>query len=201
MFLPYFLGTKGLVLDIGCHDGYFLEACRQEGISAIGFDIDPVHVQCCLDKGLRAVCADLRAMWEQVPGSFSGIFASHIVEHLAPSELKDFIHELSQRIAQGGVVAIATPNPANLAVIGIDFWNDISHVRPYPEEVLRSLLIREGFEIIESGEVPVFFNTLPAMLLHIIRWPLLRFLGIHRHMRRGDTFIVARRSGAALGSP
>ncbi len=52
-----------------------------------------------------------------------------------------------QKLRPGGLIAIETPNPANLLMASHYFWNDPTHVRPLPEALLTFMLQYAGFSI------------------------------------------------------
>jgi SAM-dependent methyltransferase len=183
-----------VVLDIGCGNGVFLELLKDRSVRGIGVDSFPACVEVCRKKGLQAELAELLQYVEQSTEMFSGIFCSHIVEHLSPqTALKLFAH--SNRILNpGGRIIIVTPNTRDIDVITERFWLDITHVRPYPIPLLEAMLKHEGFSIEKSGIDPD--SGIPLLSknpLKILRKTLLK-LRWGEFWGRGDSFVIGRKS-------
>ncbi len=80
------------VLDLGCGRGEFLEAAREAGRGASGFDQSEECVNLCRSKGLHAEKADLFAYLDGLADqSLGGIYCSQVVEHIDPHRLPDLI--------------------------------------------------------------------------------------------------------------
>jgi len=52
-YVDRFRGTAGVVVDIGCGRGEFLEAAQSSGLRAQGIDLDKSSVEVCRAKGLK----------------------------------------------------------------------------------------------------------------------------------------------------
>src|SRR3989304_2047551 len=75
-YVPYF-PKDGMVLDLGCGRGEFLELLREEGIEAAGVDSNAQMVDICLDKGLRCEKGDLlESLADRPDGGPGGLFSS-----------------------------------------------------------------------------------------------------------------------------
>ena len=66
--------------------------------------------------------------------SFDVIHCSHLVEHLEPQDVYSFMLEADRCLAPGGHLIISTP------LLWDGFYNDLSHVRPYPPSVFITYL-------------------------------------------------------------
>jgi SAM-dependent methyltransferase len=150
-YLPYVAFLKeephrGSVVDIGCGRGEWLEILREEGIDAIGVDLNERQAQAAKDLGLHVVIADaLGWMGQQQDRSVSLLSAMHIIEHMTFEQVVDFLKEAARILKPGAALLIETPNPESLIVGGYKFWLDPTHVRPYPPELLSQLLASFSF--------------------------------------------------------
>ncbi|MCL5292419.1 MAG: class I SAM-dependent methyltransferase [Actinobacteria bacterium] len=135
------------VLDIGCGQGEFLELLRDRGINPIGVDISEEALFACQKKGLEIHNADAFVFLTANPHRFDGIFASHFIEHFTPPDVLHFFELCGKSLKPGGLIIIVTPNTSDLVVITQWFWLDPTHVRPYPMELVKSLLSQSGFSI------------------------------------------------------
>lgn len=108
--LKHFCGNKqeGRVLDFGCGGGFLLSFLRDQGWSAIGYDVGPAALQSCREQGFSVV-SDLHDIDD---ASVSAVVMSHVVEHL--EDPGSTLHHLKRLLAPRGRVFIATPNVTSL---------------------------------------------------------------------------------------
>ena len=140
---------KGTVLDIGCGRGEFLQALREKNIECKGLDNDSEIINEFKEKGYDAENIGFKEF--ETDKKYTGIMASHIIEHIPGLEIYDFLKKINNLLKINGVSVIITPNFQNLEVATETFWRDIEYERPYPLSLLESLLINNGFEIIDKG--------------------------------------------------
>jgi O-antigen chain-terminating methyltransferase len=147
-YLDYFKGCKN-VLDIGCGRGEFLELMKENGINAQGLEIDVNMANFCKSKELKVNVMDAISFLEQVDdNSLDGIFIDQVVEHLEPDYLVRMLKLCYQKLMYGYFVIIETVNPLSL-VSFVNFYIDLSHVKPLHPETMRFLLEVAGFRDIE----------------------------------------------------
>jgi O-antigen chain-terminating methyltransferase len=134
------------VVDIGCGRGEFLSTLKDNGISALGVDMNAEMVERANKLGLKATQSDaLTYLSAQKPNSLSAITGFHIVEHIPFEPLMAIFAECYRTIARGGFVLFETPNPRSLSVGANTFYLDPSHIRPVPPELLAFMLEYVGF--------------------------------------------------------
>ncbi len=154
----------GLVLDLGCGRGEFLEVMREAGLPARGVDLSAESVALVRAKGLEAVEADLFEHLVQLPeNSVSGIYCAQVVEHLPPERLPDLAALAAAKLRDGGVLAIETPNPECLAIFSTHFYIDPTHTRPIPPVLLAFYLEEAGFGQIEVERLYPAVETMPSL--------------------------------------
>jgi len=145
-FLPYFQ-LKGRVLDLGCGRGEFLELLREQGIEAVGFDLNEQMVEICLDKGLDCRKGDiLAALADTEDNTLGGIYSAQVIEHLPPPYLKKLIATAFSKIQPGGHIVLETINPASVFALVQIYFLDLTHQRPIHPQTLKFLLESSGFE-------------------------------------------------------
>ncbi len=150
--IPYakFLADSKVVasiLDVGCGQGAFLEGCRRikPDWNLTGLELDASLAEQARDLGHHVLIGDAIEVLSGQPtvGLFDAIHLSHIIEHLSPNDLMDLLAVCVKSLTDGGVIIVRTPNWHNPHVNGGGFWDDFSHVRPYPvaafEPILNSL--------------------------------------------------------------
>jgi len=154
-YLSFFHERK-LVVDLACGRGEFLARALDEGISAIGFDRDPAHIRLCRDRGLQAVEGDpLDSLRRADVAGCDAILCSHVVEHFEPADVLRLFVTASELLPVGAPMVVRTTHPSAAAAGDAHFWADPTRVRPYPVELLRQLLTRAGFSVLDAGNEPL----------------------------------------------
>jgi 2-polyprenyl-3-methyl-5-hydroxy-6-metoxy-1,4-benzoquinol methylase len=163
-YVARFAGTQGVILDIGCGRGEFMEAARDAGLQVRGIDLSEECVSLCRGKGLEAEVADLfQYLADLQDGSLGGVYCSQVVEHLPPGRLPVMIQLLGKKLRAGALVAFETPNPECLAIFATHFYIDPTHTRPVPAVLLRFYIEEAGFGNVEIERLAPAVETLPAL--------------------------------------
>jgi SAM-dependent methyltransferase len=146
----HLLRTRRRVVDLGCGRGELLELLRHEGVSAYGVELDPDVVAVCREKELEVVQGDAVSHVEALEkGAADGIIASHLIEHFPPDLLWRLITAAGEKLDEGGILILETPNPESLLAGSINFHRDPTHVRPVHPDTLSFLCESAGFRDIE----------------------------------------------------
>jgi SAM-dependent methyltransferase len=147
-FVKHFQGCKR-VLDIGCGRGEFLELLRDNGITAIGVDIDEDMAGYCRSKGLSVELSGGVEYLESLDDkSLDGIFLDQVVEHLEPAYLMKLLSTGYKKLNYGYNIVVETVNPLSLTSF-INFYIDMTHKKPVHPDTLSFLLSSFGFRDIE----------------------------------------------------
>lgn len=146
------------VLDVGCGDGTFLELVRSRGARGVGVELDPEKVALC--RGLGLEVRHCRAQELSAQGeTFDFVAMIQIIEHLSPDDALSVLDSVCRMLSPGGRLFIVTPNFANPFVAHTNFWLDVTHVRPYPEPLLRRMCTALGFPHVQSGTMGEEMDT------------------------------------------
>lgn len=125
-----YLKDCSLILDVGCGHGYFAET-NPNSIIGVDFNIDSLHL--CGGKGIKAINASaLKLPFKD--NTFDGVHCAHIIEHFTPEKAQILLKEINRVTRTSGIVLIKTPMPNKY------FYNEPTHVRPYPPLALLELL-------------------------------------------------------------
>ena len=141
----------GIVLDVGCGGGLFLQMLAQRGaqrVVGLDFSLDAAGVAWSR-SGIPAVCATLsRAPF--APSSCAAITMFHVLEHLYdPASYLQAAHEL---LAPNGRLIVQVPNAAcwQFLLFG-ERWNGLDvprHLIDFRSQDLDMLLESCGFEVV-----------------------------------------------------
>jgi 2-polyprenyl-3-methyl-5-hydroxy-6-metoxy-1,4-benzoquinol methylase len=112
-FAAKMLATRKHVLEIGCADAFGTRVVRQEVSNVTAVDFDPIFVDDVKRRmnpnwAFEVLVHDIVA--GPVPGSYDGIFALDVLEHIAPEHEDTFISNILASLAPHGVVLLGTPS-------------------------------------------------------------------------------------------
>lgn len=134
-------------LDLGCGRGEWLEVLREAGYAASGVDLDDGMLAGLRKRGYDVRRMDaLQALRESPDASVAVVSAFHLVEHIPFDDVRALIREAMRVLKPGGLLILETPNPENIVVGSNLFYQDPTHLRPLPTELLRFAVEFEGFE-------------------------------------------------------
>lgn len=137
----------GLVLDLGCGRGEWLEVLSEHGYACRGVDMNNVMIGEARALGLDAVEQDAIAHLRSLDSdSVSAVTSMHLVEHLPYEVLIRLVDEALRVLQPGGVLILETPNPENLTVGSYWFYMDPTHRNPIPPALLQWVVEARGFE-------------------------------------------------------
>ena len=113
------------ILDVGCGYGRNIDFLTQNGFADVtGIDINPEIVEANQKRGLKCIGVDA-LKGGGLESRFDVVLMSHVIEHFAPADLKDFIDSYLEYLVPDGYLVIATPLMSDY------FYDDFDHVKPY----------------------------------------------------------------------
>ncbi|MBK8901480.1 MAG: class I SAM-dependent methyltransferase [Anaerolineaceae bacterium] len=142
----------GQVLDVGCGIGEFLQ---QYNGDSLGIDINPLMVRHCHQQGFTC-CVSGAYPLPFTEGSFDGVLASNILEHL--DSVETAVAEAARVLKPGGVLAITVPQEAG-------FKHDDTHVNLLKQSDLAQIARRFNLQQKQSYFYP-FRLEWPGKLLY-----------------------------------
>ena len=83
------------------------------------------------------------------PGDVDGIVVSHVVEHLPPDVVSRLVEAAWERLPEGGLLVMETPNPESLVAGSVNFHRDPTHLRPVHPDTLAFICESAGFARVE----------------------------------------------------
>lgn len=189
--LRHFRGASP-VLDLGCGPGVLLGQLKSIGVRGEGVEYLPQVAREAARRGFRVHRKEVLSFLRGAKRSaYGGIMASHIIEHLPPSRVPEFLRNCARALRPGGILVILAPNPRNIGVITQTFWGDLEHTRPYALHLLVRLVAGAGFEILSAGDDP--YTRQPGFLHRPLNF--VRRLIVGDYWQGSDLLVVARRAG------
>jgi len=185
-------GAATRMLDVGCHNGFWLQHQPQECATRVGCDLEPV----ALYPDIRYVRCDARGL-PLATGSFDVCTAWDVLEHVSDDQL--MLRELSRVLRPGGHARLSVPHkqiavfPAPLTPWLHHRWQHSVRTGYTPSEV-QSLARANGFD--ECYVIPLkapWFRSL--YLIASLIWSIWRPAG------RCLVAALARRDAAAGFGP
>jgi 2-polyprenyl-3-methyl-5-hydroxy-6-metoxy-1,4-benzoquinol methylase len=157
-YARYFVeGNCRRVVDLGCGRGVFLDILRAAGLEGIGVDSSAETLEPLKARGHEVVHGDVLAFLRDAESAgrhYDGIFCSHVIEHMPGEVAIEMLRLISKVLRPGGRLLLVTPNMAHPEVATKIFWLDVTHVRPYPRELLEAILQQVGMKVLESMDDP-----------------------------------------------
>jgi len=103
----------------------------------------------------------------KIPNNFFDVIIfSHVIEHLRNGykALSDIIKKLKRK----GIIYLETPSIKSVNfphIVGLNFYDDFTHIKPYFIERINKFLINNKFSIIEIGRHRSLSKTLMTPLI------------------------------------
>lgn len=132
---------KGKVLDVGAGN----EGLYWYHNNTVMFDRSKELAELCKKHNYPFKQGDVTRKWPFRDKTFDVVWAGHIIEHLAVKEASHFLREAYRVLKEGGHVILITPSTASLLL----FYSEWTHIRPYDQTSLTSILRDHRFEIID----------------------------------------------------
>jgi 2-polyprenyl-3-methyl-5-hydroxy-6-metoxy-1,4-benzoquinol methylase len=112
-FVAKMFSGRRHVLEVGCADAFATRIVCQEVDELTAVDFDPVFVE-DVNKRMRPNwkfnCFMHDLLEKPVPGSFDGIYALDVLEHIQPSAEKQFLANFAASLAPHGAAIIGMPS-------------------------------------------------------------------------------------------
>lgn len=154
IYLPYFIHSTEVVLDIGCGRGEFLRLMKDNRIPALGIDVYPEYVVEGALNGLNIQQGDGIAFLKNTDQYFGGIFVCQVIEHISFIQLQELCAAAYDRLVRGAYLILETPNPGCLSIFANAFYVDPTHNKPVHPLTLQYLLEEVGFENVKIEYTP-----------------------------------------------
>lgn len=156
---------QGVLLEVGCGYGFFLEAAKKTNLIVTGIDISRDAVSYAKQHGGNARVLSL------TPGSFpystfDGVVAFQLIEHLRnPSA---FLRTVYNSIKPGGMVLFTTPDEGGYLkrILGVRWmgFRHREHLYFFSPRTITVLLTKAGFTDIQTAGDEIRFYPVRFLL-------------------------------------
>lgn len=127
-----YCGPDSRVLDVGSGAGDFARLVPSKNLHLVDWNEDTVaQLRREFPNVVRHVVPD---PFPYQDGFFNVVHCSHLVEHLIPEHFYQLLREVDRVLAVDGVFVVSAP------LLWHGFYDDLSHVRPYPPQVFRKYM-------------------------------------------------------------
>ena len=154
---------KGIVLDIGCGTGYFLQACKENGWKIEGMEPDSIARQQAEKNTNQTVFTDLFTIKEE--GKYDVITLWHVLEHV--HKLNESIQHIHKLLKPNGTLIIAVPNCLSYdSATYKEFWAayDVPrHLYHFTQTDMDKLLKKHKFT--KTAIKPMLFDSFYVSML------------------------------------
>jgi 2-polyprenyl-3-methyl-5-hydroxy-6-metoxy-1,4-benzoquinol methylase/spore coat polysaccharide biosynthesis predicted glycosyltransferase SpsG len=188
-------GVDGVVVDIGCAYGPFLDALKEEGVPGYGVDVSPAAVSYVRKSlGIPAFCGSFEdAARSDLPRRISAVTLWYVIEHFIETDL--VLRKASSLLPAGGVLAFSTPNARGISGRkGIrEFLRNspADHFTVFSPRRLGDILAQYGLtlrRIRVTGHHPERFPGAIGAAARRWRVAYRLVVAVSRFVRLGDTF-------------
>ncbi len=116
------LSTAHRILDVGCGYGRRTKGLVALGLNTLGVDLQEEIVR--VNKAAGANCMTVEA-FDKTSDLYDLLLMLHVIEHMDPDRLLQFMDTYLDRLKPGGHLIIAAP------LLSPSFYDDFDHIRPY----------------------------------------------------------------------
>jgi len=161
------------LLEIGCGRGDFLKEFSNAGLDCYGIDREPSAIE--YSKELNIKICDISNEAIPFPDEyFDVVYHKSLIEHLYDPE--NLMRESFRTLKKGGKIIILTPDWVSQMK---NFYEDITHCRPYDTAALNDALSIYGFKNISVEkfyQLPILWEVKIVKLFSLL---LRVFLSVH----------------------
>lgn len=141
------------MVDLACGHGSFLWWLKQHGYNnARGVDTSPEQIALAQSVGLLVENADVMEWLKGQPANeFQTLFAIDFIEHISKDAFMVFLRECQRVLSPNGMLILRYPNGES-PFVGMNLFNDITHVWTYTTNCISSLATMHRFSSVSFDD-------------------------------------------------
>lgn len=144
------------IAELACGHGSFLhwlQACEYTTVT--GVDSSPEQVEFARQVGFKVAEDDVNHwLAVQTENQFAAVVAIDMIEHLPKDDFMELMHRVHGVLAAGGNFISRLPN-GDSPFVGLNLYNDITHVWTYTPNALSSLAQMHGYTAVRFTDESV----------------------------------------------
>lgn len=148
-------GTPGLILDIGCGLGFFVECCHKFGLPCIGLKGSSFAVETATKREpqLDIRQHNLKDPFPFEKGTFSMVVCNQVIEHLPKKTARNALEESFRVLRNGCSLFVYSPSVSNRKQA-----QDPTHINLHSPTSIKKELIPVGFSQVKHLNSPLKFR-------------------------------------------
>lgn len=164
------------VTELACGHGSFLWWLKERGFERVtGVDSSPEQIAFARQVGVSTCIQDaIRWLHEQPEQSQAALVGIDFLEHLSKDDVMELLHQSRRALSPGGRLILRYPN-GDSPLVGMNLFNDITHVWTYTPNCLDTLARMHGFsrsQFADESDAIRDLRWLKAPLSRFSRWML-----------------------------
>jgi len=134
------------IAELACGHGAFLCWLKRRQFTCLtGIDSSPEQIAMARQVGVAVELADVnRWLASQPSESRQCLVAIDLIEHLSKDDFMDLLQGSQRVLGKGGRLILRYPN-GDSPLVGLNLFNDVTHVWTYTTNCLRTLAAMHGF--------------------------------------------------------
>lgn len=166
---------KGIVVDVGCGNGYLIERCLKEGLECIGIDTSPQSVEFVRQRlgdkeGFRGAYTGVATHVPLKDETADIVFLLEVLEHLRTEDVLSVMAEMKRITRPTGHIIITVPHAEDLEASKVACpecgcaFHRMQHIQSFTVDRLREILIDTGIDIINVFATDLSLYKRPTTL-------------------------------------
>lgn len=141
------------VAEVACGHGSFLHWLKSRGYTNVtGIDSSPEQIEFARQVGVPVEQDDMnRWLARQPKNHFASIIAIDLIEHLSKDDFMELLKASYAVLSPGGSLIMRLPN-GDSPFVGMNLFNDITHVWTYTPNALHSLSRMQRFSVAQFAD-------------------------------------------------
>jgi len=134
------------IAELACGHGSFLWWLKQRGFTQLaGIDSSKEQIEFARQIGVTTEAKDALAWLREQPGnSQHALVAIDFLEHISKDDAMEFLRLAQRVLVKGGRLILRYPN-GDSPLVGMNLFNDVTHVWTYTPNCLDTLARMHGF--------------------------------------------------------
>ncbi len=150
-------GKNGIIADLGCGYGEFLNYCKKKNRQSIGIDSNKQLIDICLKNGHQALVDNICELNGLKDKNIQHFISDNVLEHLSTPEIDTFFEKLSKLIPENGLFVCIVPGPKG-------FEKDPTHKTFVTKQLIENTISKYRLKIKKHYKHPINLGIVSRLL-------------------------------------